>query len=368
MPQSIRSILGKSNRVRKPTRATSSTSRAGTSPSAHKARNARQADDELFKDKLDDLGLDQLLSEDLTTRDVVQAMRYIRRRMFTPVPTTGFHSTRSVELLNYRLMMPPIVAASHINAVLHSPTAVEREIVELTRRGVVRKMRVDKGTVLGECLIESADLEAMVDTATLTQETKDKFTSFLRDHPTTQLLPRKVLNSSQEDELVRAGFLTGAHTATPGGTLRLRPEDRTTMTSLQRVSQYASGTASAVGGPNVVHLAGGGGGAPTLTRADSSDTAAAAHLRVAVPDHGGYLKLAEDGLAWLRQALGRTRWGEAPEAWLRERFEGGSLYGPRWKDLWGMEWEWLVGLAVGLGVVELFNTGSVGRGVRALSS
>lgn len=90
--------------------------------------------------------------------------------------------------------------------------------------------------------------------------------------------------------------------------------------------------------------------------------------RVAIPGHGRHLKLAEDALSWLRETLGRTRWGEGPEDWLRERFEGGGLHGPRWRDLHGLEWTWVLGEAVGLGVVEVFQTGAVGRGVRALGS
>ncbi|PHH87205.1 hypothetical protein CDD83_9186 [Cordyceps sp. RAO-2017] len=94
-------------------------------------------------------------------------------------------------------------------------------------------------------------------------------------------------------------------------------------------------------------------------------------LRISLPGHGRFLKLAQEAVDWVRDALGKTRWGEAPESWLRERFEAGpgpgGLYGPRWRDFWGLEWEWVVGQAVGVGAVELFETGSVGRGVRALA-
>jgi hypothetical protein len=90
--------------------------------------------------------------------------------------------------------------------------------------------------------------------------------------------------------------------------------------------------------------------------------------RLAIPGHGRYLKLAEAAVDWLREALAKTKWGEGPEAWLKERFEGGGLYGPRWKEFSGLQWEWVLGEAVGLGVVELFDTASVGRGVRASGS
>lgn len=371
MPQSLRAILGKSSRVKKPSRPAAS-KRQPSAPSPRKAKDGKKDDDDQFMEKLEDMGLEQLAT-DLTTRDVVQAMRYIRQRMFTPVPPTGLNSTRTSELLNYRIKVPPIVLPSHLNAILHRPTAVEREVVELSSKGLLRKTRVDRGAGMGEALIETSDLEDMVRKAQLTTETQDKFIKFVKENPTSSSVSKGILEPSEEDDLVRAGFLTYSSLgAAAGDTLRLRPEDRATLMSLQHVSQFASGTVFAVGGQNVIHMAGGGGGAPTLTRSSSSLTPPSSSssmpgLRIAIPGHGPYLKLAEGALNWLREALRRTRWGEAPEDWLRERFEGGGLYGTRWKEFWGLEWEWVIGLAAGLGTVEVFSTRSVGRGVRILN-
>ncbi|KAH7163208.1 serine-threonine protein kinase 19-domain-containing protein [Dactylonectria estremocensis] len=364
MPKSIRSILGKSSRVTKPSRPTPMRqTRPGASPP--KARKSKEEEAELFQDKLDDLGLTKILEDELTLRDVIQAMRYIRSRIFSPVPATGFNSTRTAELLNYRVAAAPIVTVGHLNAVLNSPSKVSREMAELIGKGVVRRMRVERRGGMGEALIEVADLDGMLDKARLGEETKKNLMAFLRENPTAQTLPKGVLESSQADELVRAGFLTASTPSTLGNTLDVRPEDRTTMMSIQHVARFASGSVSAVGGCNAVHLAGGGGGAPTLTHAASLDASPAA-FRLAIPGHGRHLKLAGAAVDWVREALGRTKWGEGPESWLQERFEGGGLYGPRWKEFWGVEWEWVLGEAVGLGVVEVFETGSVGRGVRAL--
>jgi hypothetical protein len=399
MPETIRSILGKTGgRVKKtkksgsrpasspaPAPAASAASPSASPRKAGRKSSKREKDDkEAFPDKLEDRGLARLLEEEATLRDVVQAMRYIRSRMFSPVPTSGFHSSRTADLLNYRASVPPIVTVGHLNAVLSAPSRVEREVVELLGKGVVRKVRVERRGVMGEALIESPDLEGMVNQAQLqlSEGTRRDFVGLLRGNPIVQTLSGGEMADEQADELVRAGFLTSAMQATPATTLHIRPEDRTTLTSIQRVSQFASGSLSAVGGRNAIHLAGGGGGAPTLTqssghhhgRRSSSQggrggEAGAAQFRLAIPGHGRYLKLAEGAVDWVREALGRTRWGEAPESWLRERFEGGGgggLYGTRWKEFWGVEWEWVVGEAVGLGVVEIFETGSVGRGVRAL--
>ncbi|KAF4984173.1 hypothetical protein FZEAL_571 [Fusarium zealandicum] len=359
---SIRSILGKSGRITKSSRP-SPTSRKPSSPSPRRpARNAKDQDADLFHDKLEDLGLAKVLEEDLSLRDVVQAMRYIRSKMFCSVPSAGFNSTRTAEVLNHRAATAPLVTVGHLNAILRSPGKVERELAELTARGAVRRVRVERRGGMGEALIETADLEEMLDRARLTEETKQKIETFLKENPTTQTLSKGVLDSSQADELVRAGFLTSSTPSAPEGTLDMRPEDRTTLTSIQHVSRFASGTVSAVGGRNAIHLAGGGGGAPTLTHSSFSPS----NLRIAIPGHGRHLKLASGAVDWVREALGRTRWGEGPESWLKERFEGGGLYGPRWKEFWGVEWTWVLGEAVGLGVVEVFETGSVGRGVRAL--
>lgn len=372
MPQSLRSILGNSNRVRKPSRPsparqnTASTPKSSSqSPRKGKKPTPKRDAEAEFQEKLSDVGIAKILEEELTLRDVVQAMRYIRGKMFTTVPLTGFKSTRTTELLNYRLSVPPIVTIGHLNAILTSPSKVEREVVELSRSGALRKVRVERRGGMGEALIESPDLEAMIRSTGMSDDSKDEFLKFLRENPTAQTLPRGAIKHNHTDELVRAGFLTSSLQAAPGTTLHVRPEDRTTLTSIHHVSRFASGTVSAVGGQNAIHLAGGGGGAPTLT-GSSVSSSGASDFRIAVPGHGRYLKLAEGAVDWLREMLDKTKWGEAPENWFKERFEGGGLYGMRWKDFWGVEWEWVLGQAVGLGIVEVFETGSVGRGVRAL--
>jgi hypothetical protein len=258
-----------------------------------------------------------------------------------------------------------------------APGKIERETAELVGRGILRKVRVERRGGAGEALIEMAHLEDMLGRAGVSDGARVKMMRLLRGDTAAQTVEggsgdEGNLTRSQTDELVRAGFLTSSTTATPGSTLHVRPEDRTTLTSIQHVSRFASGTVSAVGGQNAIHLAGGGGGgASAMTRRDGSGSGSGggggmAGFRIAVPGHGRYLKLADGAVDWVREALSRTKWGEGPESWLRERFEGNGLYGTRWKDFWGVEWEWVLGQAVGLGVVEVFDTGSVGRGVRAL--
>ena len=317
----------------------------------------------MFDEQLDDVGSATALSESLILRDVPQAMRYVRSHMFSPVPERGFTSTRTTELLNQRAVFPGIVTLGHLHAILDSPTGIEREVAELTSKGVLRKVRIARRGGMGEALIEAGDYDAMMDRTNLNEETKSRYKTYLRENPTASTIPDDVLSTAQADALIRHGFLTTHLQNDPFSTLSIRPEDRTTLTSIQRIAKNASGSLSAVGGSNVIHLSGGGSGAPTLTHASSSFSQ---DLKIAIPGHGRYLKLAAAGVAWLRDMLSRTKWGECPESWLEERFEGGGLYGPRWKDFWGVEWSWILGEAVGLGVVEVFETRSVGKGVRAL--
>jgi hypothetical protein len=71
-------------------------------------------------------------------------MEYIRNRMFSDVPerASGMNSTRIAEVLNYRRTLPPIVTIAHIDALSSSSTKTEREIVELTQAGILRRVTI----------------------------------------------------------------------------------------------------------------------------------------------------------------------------------------------------------------------------------
>ncbi|KAF7546747.1 hypothetical protein G7046_g9210 [Stylonectria norvegica] len=138
MTKSLRSVLGTSSRISKPARPTP-IRRAPSSPSPRKAASRKTDQPDLFPERLDDLGFAKALAEELTLRDVVQAMRYIRAHMFSAVPPRGLSSTRTTEVLNYRRAAPAIVTVGHLNAILNAPSKVEREMVELTGKGIIRR-------------------------------------------------------------------------------------------------------------------------------------------------------------------------------------------------------------------------------------
>ena len=96
-----------------------------------------------FEDKLEDLGLVETLETELFLRDVPQAMKYIKSKMFDEVPEkSGMNSTRTAEVLNLRKNLPPMVTNAHIHALIDSPTMVEKEIGQLANAGVLRRIVV----------------------------------------------------------------------------------------------------------------------------------------------------------------------------------------------------------------------------------
>lgn len=358
-------------------------------------------------DKLPDHGLVRALANDPTLRDVPQALRYSRAHMFDPMPTShaGMGSVRTATVLRYRAAMPPLATTAHVQALLLSagPTAVERETAELTREGSLRRIVVPRRGGVGEALILMADLEDMVrNSAGLDAATGEAFVAFLKENPAAVRVPRVVaarrgcaegnappmpgLSHAQTDELVRAGFLTAQHTGHDAGNATgafSRPEDRYSLMSLQSVSQAASGSMGAVGGAGALHAAGGSGagrgGGPAIDLVSGPGD-----LSLAVPGHGAYLKLVSAALEHLEYLLQKSQFREAPETSLQEKWDGGVASDEtaaakrargefagimpgrtkKWKEFYGLSFDWVLQEAVGTGLVEVFETRSVGRGVR----
>ncbi|RYP63100.1 hypothetical protein DL771_009442 [Monosporascus sp. 5C6A] len=407
---SLRAILGGSSRVRKSKgsgsakRASPSSSRP-SAPARRKSSTTRgkqpaggEDDDDYFDEKLDDVGLVTALATDLNLRDTAQAIHYIRAHMFSPMPqeAAGMNSTRIAEVLNYRKRLPPIVTVSHIQALLSSPSAVEREIAELARSGFLRRIVVAKRGDIGETLILAADFEQMVRVSpSLDESTKHAFIAYMKGNPGMQTVRGESLSKTQTSQLIQAGFLTAHHTgitsyASMSSTMNLysRPEDKGTLTSLETVSRQPAGSLGTVGGEGAVHNAGGSGGGSRSASAAAvaaRSGGAATELKLAVPGNGTFLKLLSAALEHLVWLLGRSRFREAPETVLRDRWVGGVVGGEarragkhsrgefagvlpgqtrKWRQFYGLSFDWVLQEAVGSGLVEVFETGSVGRGVR----
>ncbi|KAI2635474.1 serine-threonine protein kinase 19-domain-containing protein [Xylaria nigripes] len=422
---SLRSILGSSGRVKKKKapstlssvkQSVSSTSsasppsswvsslprrKAGVGASKAEKNNTVEDEDYVYDngEKLDDFGLVTALATDLNLRDTPQAIQYIRTRMFSPIPDTaaGMTSTRIAEVLNYRRNLPPIVSIAHVQALLSSPSAVEREIAELARQEFLRRIVVPRRGGVGEFVVLASDYEKLLqETTGLSKNAKAGLLKYLTSNPEGQVLQRDALKSSEIEELVRAGFLTAHHTgsvvsygSTISGMMRLyaRPEDKITLTSLETVSRQATGSLGTVGGEGAVHNAGGSGGGSLSVMAPT--TPVATEYRLAAPGAGSFLKLVSAALDHLVSLLGQSRFREAPESMLKERWDGGIakieearhaaakrtrgefagvLPGQtrKWRQFYGLTFDWVLQEAVGAGLIELFETRSVGRGVRAI--
>lgn len=100
----------------------------------------KEAEDPL----LDDTGAVVSLAADLHFRDVRECVQYIRMKIFDDIPESGsgMNSTRIAVVLNFRRSLPPIVTAAHVDALSRSSTKTEREINELARAGILRRVNL----------------------------------------------------------------------------------------------------------------------------------------------------------------------------------------------------------------------------------
>ncbi|KAL2757543.1 hypothetical protein ACRALDRAFT_2118417 [Sodiomyces alcalophilus JCM 7366] len=403
----------KSTQSLSPRKANNSGSSSKTSKNASPTKPAQRHhdsdDEDFFQDHLDDRGLVATLATDLSLRDVPQAMAYALSRMFSPVPerASGLSSTRIASVLSRRRDMPPIVTTGHVHAVLQaSPAAVEREVAHLEAQGALRRIRV-RGRRFGEVLIAAGEYERLVkDSEALDDVTKETFLRFLAENPRAAVVMRGAVGPGGqrvEDALIRAGFLTSRGAWGSGGDVDgharrglryaatasavLEGVSGKLLPSVEAVARAPSGSVQAVGGPGALYAAGGGGGGGAgPARLAGSAAESELDYILAVPGHGLFLKLVSAAVEHLVDLLGKSRFGEMPESLLRERWDGGIARDEarlarrargewagvlpgrtrKWKEFYGLGFTWVLEEAMGAGLVEVFETGSVGRGVRKL--
>ncbi|KAF2842739.1 hypothetical protein M501DRAFT_993496 [Patellaria atrata CBS 101060] len=368
-----------------------------STPTSKKPKKAPLPDDDdddfLSGDRLDDTGFPHALSTDLSLRDVPQLLLHTQSKMFDPLPTpAGMSSTRIAEVLQFRARMPPIVSVAHIHALASSPTATERETAQLIQKGILRRIRIE-GRVngaadVGEGIVLTSAWESRVRSAReLDGGVKERYIALLRAHPTSTTLPGRELRQEDAAALTSAGFLTRTQPRSAAADVLSAPSAAGTSSTLASLatagSKAAAGTVEAVGGVGAV-LASGAGGVRGLA---SRDRRAEGEFNFALPATGAYLKLLAAARAHLVSLLEKTsRWREAPVSVLRERWEGGVagddvaaaekrergwtgvLPGRtrKWRSFWGCGFEWVLEECVGAGLVECFETGSVGVGVRVV--
>jgi hypothetical protein len=186
---SFHATAAHSSRITKPRRksavAALGLKRTTSSPSAasSKRRSLPAETTTAFEDdeQLDDTGVVIAnLAHDLNFRDVPQYIEYIRNNMFSGMPEkAGMNSTRIAEVLNFRRRLPPFVTVAHIHALSTSSTRNEREISELARAGILRRVTIPNRGVgaaaVGDGIASVREWQALVQThAELPEELKGR--------------------------------------------------------------------------------------------------------------------------------------------------------------------------------------------------
>ena len=397
MSSSFQTKAAKSSRVTKSKAPSSLRRSASNSPffsfprrkaGSSKAKKTSTPPEDDFEDELEDAGLVANVATDIVVRDTAQAIATIRERMFSDIPEqrSGMNSVRIAELLNYRRTLPPIVTVAHIQALLNAPTKVERELAELVAGNVIRKIVVPGRGIMGEAVVLVKDLEDMVAANSgLTEEVKTKYMGLLRKNPSALKLSRSMLPQESAKQLFQAGFLTSSTPSwTPADIYSSKGDGlRGTLTSMASIQRAAAGPTipQRTDSGGAFHAAGGVAGPASRSSTEGGD------FNISVPNIGSYLKLLTASRSRLTSLLSRSKFRQAPESVLQERWNGGIpgddtassakitrgefagiLPGrtTKWKRLYGVTFEWALEECVGAGMVEVFNTRSVGRGIRAI--
>ncbi|KAH8698280.1 serine-threonine protein kinase 19-domain-containing protein [Talaromyces proteolyticus] len=357
-------------------RASPFASHARTKPSARRdvqaTDNCRSGTDEVDGGALSDsgpladVGISRHVADTANLDDVLQAMRYIKDSMFEDLPArAGMNSTRIAEVLNLRRLLPPLVSVAHVHTVLQAPTQVEREIVSLLNSGHLRRLivpgRGNDAAGLGDCLILADDLTILVqDSNDLDQNLKDRFIHVIGQLTNTTAMPAMTFSPAESMALVRAGFLVTASSLSKGSL---------NVASLPELSPAASGQSS------------------DAIQASRASQSRAPTFFLSLPNTGPYLRLLNAGRSHLITLLKKSKYHEAPLTLLRDRWDGSVEIGQsfsvakrlrgefsgvlpgrtkKWKQFYGMNFRWILEHSLGAGLVELFDTGSVGPAVRCL--
>ncbi|EHY52075.1 hypothetical protein HRR83_003363 [Exophiala dermatitidis] len=325
-----------------------------------------------------------------SAKDVLSAVQHARASMFAAIPErAGMNSVRISEVLNFQRNMPPIVTLAHVHALIAASSKTERQIAALQSAGKLRKIKVTgRGNDISgtsEVLITMNDLQALLERSAVASDIVTNLCNVLRRQPRATSISPRDLPPSHVVALTRAGFLVSA---SPSGSRNLSLAG-SSLVSAPKISRAASGTSDAVGGDAAFENLGGVG---TARRHQLSlrpiESIQGSELSLSVPNIGPYLRLLTAGRAHLLELLGKSKYREGPLYLLRERWDGavdsdnrisvakrirGEFSGvmpartKKWKDLYGLNFDWVVEECLGAGLVELFETRSVGLGIRALT-
>ena len=198
---------------------------------------------------------------------------------------------------------------------------------------------------------------------------------------------------------MRAGFLTSSSSLSSSrcGSTPLASAPPGTAISISSISRAASGSITAVGGENAIYDAGGRGGVRSGSSQHGSRSVQehepetrqigehGENIRLSFPNMGPYLKLVTAARSHMVSLIMKSRYQEMPLYLFREKWDGGvSANGPtatakkyrgefngvspsrtpKWKQFYGLSFDWVLAECLGAGLIEIFETGSVGRAAR----
>ena len=320
-------------------------------------------------------------------RSAEDAMSHSTESMFCEMPErAGMNSVRIAEVLNFRKGLPPVATAAHVHALVTASSRTEREISALVAAGKLRKIKLlGRGndlSGLSELLILTNGLDSMLRGNGLADSIVDGFLDVLAQNPRATSLPARSLQPSHASALIKKGYLVSSSLA---GTSRSSLSGAS-IVAPPAISRAASGSWAAVGGDAAFENLGGV-GTPQRHESESQAASTGNELALSIPNIGPYLRLLYAARSHLLELLGKSKYREAPLYLVRERWDGsvesdsrvsvakrargefsGLLPGKtkKWKDLYGLDFDWALQECLGAGLVELFETKSVGHGVRAL--
>ncbi|KAF1836638.1 hypothetical protein BDW02DRAFT_566905 [Decorospora gaudefroyi] len=395
---SFQTTPARSSRITKPRKTSAAAAlglkRTTSSPSSPSPRKPSLPSDNTTclddYDRLDDTGVIASLADDHNFRDVPQFIEYLRTNMFSDMPEkAGMNSTRIAEILNFRTRLPPFVTIAHVDALSTSSTRIEREIAELTKVGILRRVTIPNrgigAAAVGDGIALVREWQALVQAhPELPEELKAKYISTMATHPTSTTMPGTFFTSPELSALVTAGFLTSApHFNITSSSFFASPGAAPLIALSTSGSRHAAGSLDAVGGAYATqHIHG---GTPLSSGSRPSRTV---EYTFSLPNMGKHIKLLVEARNHLLAFLKKAKHREMPLDVLRERWDGGvvmqdvrserkRLRGEfagvlpgrtkKWRQFYGMRFDWILEECLGAGLVEMFETGSVGRAIRTAS-
>jgi hypothetical protein len=197
-------------------------------------------------------------------------------------------------------------------------------------------------------------------------------------NPTSTSIPGTFFDPSEISALTAVGLLTSSNVVLSNSSYFASPGASSLTAISSSGSRHAAGSLQAVGGVAATqHIHGG-------TSLNSNRPSLSAY-NFSLPNTGTHIKLLVEARNHLIAILKKNKYKEMPLDMLREKWDGGIIvHGEReerkrargefvgilpgktkkWKQFHGMRFEWILEECLGAGLVEMFETGSVGKAVR----